>query len=284
MSSSGGAQQWVSHPSKLPSVKDSCTKKCCCDQICPVCLKGDTNLTTHRSDYQSWNTNFLRQPYKHPDNFKITQGMNLVDKGHEPMENQSNYKLAYLPHPPQLRSKLDMPRIQASSIQLGQPCHGVVHHQRPWTSDAKLGRNGKDKDTFLSTTHADYIWHPLQRTLPIIQGRQSSAVKSKAPFAGTTTMRDDFKKWDLPRRPSTAQTDKKDWTKGYSQISFSTCANKANHCSKCFNHRDNSVFECGRRRRGTWIRSDAAKEQGQRGCCMLHSKLPQSSSFRNKNL
>lgn len=244
------ASKWVDHPSHLPPVAACCNRSCCCDQFCAMCKKvtKENNTTVYTHDYQAWKLS-KRQPYKLHDNLKVFKGIGVTDsdgKDRTPIESSTSYKTSYVPHQVQPRKQLDK-AFQTSQVKLGYPtccgncktetCPGMIHDFKAWTLEAKFpspGKGGKkyDPNLYLSTTHSDFTTHKLSRTKPIIQKRGPGQEISKAPFEGTTTMRDDYRAWDLPRRQSAANKNgKKDWTRGENQTCFSR--NEWNHCGTC---------------------------------------------------
>ncbi|KAJ0055608.1 hypothetical protein NL108_005428 [Boleophthalmus pectinirostris] len=258
------AQKWINHPSKLPRVTDSHPTMCCCNH-------DNQQTTTYRCDFKEWNLSKYK-PYKPHDNLKVFQGVSLEehDKESEPIENRTSYRSSFIPHPVQPKKRLDKSRTQTSSIILGEPtncvhcmsdsCPGKVPHIKSWTLDTKLPsfENG-NMNRFLSTTHADYIPHTLQRRKPIKQTRQSSHRIVKSPFVGTTTMKDHYIEWELPRRPVTRLKDKKDWKKGFDQMSFSMCNGDNCHGNQKDKNADNGMIGFQYRR----TKSDMDKPQAQ---------------------
>ncbi|XP_051285192.1 stabilizer of axonemal microtubules 2 [Dicentrarchus labrax] len=155
----------------------------------------------------------------------------------QPFESITSYRSDYVTHPIQPRTRRQKPVQEPNR---GLPMERVsskpkgpwdIHQQifdeaseffqqfKNWSLETKFRGQGKAKgpsppaehDKFLSTTHADYTAKQCQRTKPILPSMQSNE-KSKEPFQATTTMNEDYKTWDIPRRFPTVQ-ENMDWPK-----------------------------------------------------------------------
>ncbi|XP_035531550.1 stabilizer of axonemal microtubules 2 [Morone saxatilis] len=156
----------------------------------------------------------------------------------QPFESITSYRSDYITHAMQPRTRTQKP-VQEPNRGLpmepvsSKPMKPVsskpkgpwdIHQQifdeasdffqqfKNWSLETKFHGQGKAKgpsppaehNNFLSTTHTDYTAKQCQRTKPILPSMQSSE-KSKEPFQATTTMKEDYKAWDTPRRFPTAQ-------------------------------------------------------------------------------
>lgn len=144
-----------------------------------------------------------------------------------PIESMTSYRSDYITHPVQPRMKTYKPAYQTNKSLPLQPAtsfrkkQAVETNPDPFDEASELfqqfkkwslgvGTNfytqGKAKELtppanqngFLSTTHADYLAHKCQCTKPILPATQTCE-KSKEPFQGTTTQREDYKVWDMPQ-------------------------------------------------------------------------------------
>lgn len=243
------AHNWIKQPSQLQTVTPSCSKRCCCAHFCPKCTK-DHYTTHYKHDYQAWKLS-KQQTCILQDNLNVSEGLSAADrhgKKRHPFENTTTYRSSFVAHPVQARKRQYKP-VQTSHLQLGQPtccdhciadpCNRIVHHFKALTLETKLPTKDKDNpNSFLSTAQADFTPPKLQpRSKPLIQQKQkkiqrkTSQERNKAPFQGTTTMTDEYRAWDLPRRQST--THKDDWKKDLNQSSFSMIAPDSAHCARC---------------------------------------------------
>ncbi|KAI3376479.1 hypothetical protein L3Q82_016948, partial [Scortum barcoo] len=170
-----------------------------------------------------------------------------------PFESVTSYRSDYVTHPLQPRTRREKPAQQNNTglsleYQVPQKPKATWDINQQLTDEAselfkqfktlktKFHGQGKakesgppsDYDNFLSTTHADYTPHKCQRTKPVLPS-MLNIEKSNEPFQATTTMKEDYKAWDIPRRLPAVQKGKLDWPK---KTGFSVCTPKpAESCS-----------------------------------------------------
>ncbi|KAJ0006557.1 hypothetical protein NQD34_013830 [Periophthalmus magnuspinnatus] len=257
------ARKWISQPSKLTTATNALPKMCCCNH-------GDLKTTTYRHDFTEW-TLYRSEPYKPRNHLKVFQGMTL-DDGNKipPIENQTSYRCSFVPHAVQPNTRQDKPRNRSGGVRLGGPS-SCVHCESesypgsvPRKKNATLPSFERDyTNRFLTTTHADYVQHALQRRSPIKPARKSSHATDSPVVNGTTTMRDAFKPWDLqPRTVPRLNDGRKVGGGSLDQISFLMRDGNCCHGNRKDNSADNGTmgFEY---RRATWTGSEMDKDQAQ---------------------
>ncbi|XP_034532459.1 stabilizer of axonemal microtubules 1-like [Notolabrus celidotus] len=137
----------------------------------------------------------------------------------QPIESSTSYRSDYVVHPVQPKTRREKPVKQSNKGLLSEPKavwdvnqelfdnSGELNEQfKSWSIETKFQGKAKestlaqDHEKFLSTTHADFPGHQwFQRTKPILPSVQNYE-NSKDPFHATTTMKEDFKAWSVPRR------------------------------------------------------------------------------------
>lgn len=164
----------------------------------------------------------------------------------QPFESVTSYRSDYVTHPVQPRTRREKKPAQANkglplehevplkpkavwdiNQELFDEASEFFKQFKTWSLETKFHGQGKakesspaaDHDKFLSTTHADYTEHECQHTKPVLPSMQTSE-KSKEPFQATTTMKEDYKAWDTPRRLPTVHKEKLD---GPKKTTFSVC-------------------------------------------------------------
>lgn len=167
----------------------------------------------------------------------------------QPFESVTSYRSDYVTHPVQPRTRREKPVYQTNkglplehevplkpkaawdiNQELFDEASEFFQQFKTWSLETKFHGQGKakesspaaDHDKFLSTTHSDYTAHECQRTKPVLPSMQTSE-KSKEPFQATTTMKEDYKAWDTPRRLPTVHKEKLDRPK---KTTFSVCTPK----------------------------------------------------------
>lgn len=137
----------------------------------------------------------------------------------------TSYRSDYVAHPVPPRTRRDrlsnkpstQPPLENSASlrrnlvwQTGQqPCDRGGELSQPfqtWPLESQPHCQGKDQmsrppadlNAYLSTTHAAYVPHKCERTRPILPCGQSG-MKIEEPFLPTTTMKEDYKAWDIPQ-------------------------------------------------------------------------------------
>lgn len=154
----------------------------------------------------------------------------------KPIESITSYKSDYVSHSVQPRPRSVKPVHQTKGllIETAVPSKPKVawdinqdlfddaseffQQFRKWTLENKLQGKAKessppvDPNDFLSTTHATYTAHKCPRTKPVLPAMQNRE-RSKEPFQATTTMMDDFRAWNTPRRLPIIRKEEMDWPK-----------------------------------------------------------------------
>ncbi|XP_042368604.1 stabilizer of axonemal microtubules 2 [Plectropomus leopardus] len=154
-----------------------------------------------------------------------------------PFESVTSYRLDYVSYPAQPRRRTEKPVYQTKGL-LSEPAVSVrpkdvwdknQEHFDPanerfqqiktWSLETKFHSQGKAKEAspsadqdYLSTTHADYTAHKCERTKPILPSVKPRG-KNKEPFQATTTMMEDYKVWNTPRRLPIVCKQQLDWPK-----------------------------------------------------------------------
>ncbi|XP_032366886.1 stabilizer of axonemal microtubules 2 [Etheostoma spectabile] len=228
--------KWTKHPPKAPQPslppKD---KRCSCAQQNPAHLVAnqlasqlEDYTSAYKRDFQAWKGN-KRKPFKLADSLKASEGLGTTDhkegQSHEPQPFETSYSVDYVPHPVQPRTRMQKPVCQTKGLpgqaaepskpkvapggkqQLSDEAVEFFQQFKTWTLENKFHGQGKaenssppsDRDVFLSTTRADYTTHKCQRPKPFLPSKQNFE-KSTDPFQTTTTMTEDYKMWDAPRR------------------------------------------------------------------------------------
>ncbi|XP_018546206.1 stabilizer of axonemal microtubules 2 [Lates calcarifer] len=156
----------------------------------------------------------------------------------QPFESITSYRSDYITHPVQPRIRREKPVKQTNK---GLPLEPVAsfgpklawhinqelfdgasdffQQFKTWSLETKFHGQGKakasspaDDNPFVSTTHTDYTPHKCQRTKPILPCVTGNE-KSKEPFQTTTTMKEDYKAWDTPRRLPIIRKEEMEWPK-----------------------------------------------------------------------
>ncbi|XP_071333762.1 stabilizer of axonemal microtubules 2-like [Trachinotus anak] len=157
----------------------------------------------------------------------------------KPIESTTSYRSDYIVHPLQPLTRRQKPANQNNkdmltehTASLGPKLAWHINQElyneasdffqqfKTWSLETKFHGQGKakvsgppaDHNAFLSTTRADYTPHECQRTKPILPSVQNSE-KSKEPFPTSTTMKDDYKAWNTPRRLPIVRKDEMEWPK-----------------------------------------------------------------------
>ncbi|XP_078283356.1 stabilizer of axonemal microtubules 2 isoform X2 [Rhinoraja longicauda] len=183
------------------------------------------NPSTFQDDYGP-KIHSQRESFKPPDIPKLSD---------VPFENLTNHKISYVAHPLGERFVRQRDGYKPSDT----PFEGLTTHRRDYKgihgdmtksfkpehtkigSDAPFDGNSEFRDRYQawpvslpymhkhpeyvqpdgamdlnSTSHLDYIGHNVKPPAPF---KPSSARKAHAPFQGSTTMKDDFKTWDVKK-------------------------------------------------------------------------------------
>ncbi|KAF1380542.1 hypothetical protein PFLUV_G00164940 [Perca fluviatilis] len=244
-------QKWIKHPPKAPQPSLPPKDKRCGSATQnhvhlvanQLASKLEDYTTVYQKDFQAWKAN-KRKPFKLADSLRANEGLGATDnaskEGHshepQPFESVTSYRFDYVKHPVQPRTRTEKPVCQTK----GLPCQAAVplkpkvardmkqelsdeareffQQFKTWSLENKFHGQGKakkssppaDHDNFLSTTHADYTAHKCQRTKPFLPSKQTME-KSKEPFQATTTMKEDYKTWNTPRRFPIVRKAAMDW-------------------------------------------------------------------------
>ncbi|KAG7495957.1 hypothetical protein JOB18_009244 [Solea senegalensis] len=201
--------------------------------------KMEDYTSVYKNDFQAWKTN-QSLPYRLHESLKVNQGLAVTgdskDRSHDsfvqvytnskPFESITSYRSDYVAHSLQPRTRREKPANQTSKDLLSESTASF----RPnlvWQTNPKLfdraselyqqfkncslenkhhcqdkfqvSRPPADHDAYLSTTHAVYVPHKCERTRPILPSVLHSK-KSKEPFLATTTMKEDYRAWNVPQR------------------------------------------------------------------------------------
>ncbi|XP_039997267.1 stabilizer of axonemal microtubules 2 isoform X2 [Xiphias gladius] len=144
----------------------------------------------------------------------------------QPFGSITSYRSDYITHPVQPRTRREKPAnrtnkslLSASAASSRPKLAWQINRERfdgaseffqqfkTWSLETKFHGQGEarvtsppaDHNAFLSSAHRDYTPHECQRTKPTVPSVQSGE-KSREPFQATTTMKEDYKAWDTPRR------------------------------------------------------------------------------------
>ncbi|XP_037613897.1 stabilizer of axonemal microtubules 2 [Sebastes umbrosus] len=226
-------------PTKVPG-KCSCspqTPPCSVPKQMPSVLDGYTSV--YKDSFQAWKIN-KRKPLKLPDGLKVNQGLVVTNGTYQnnsahaaaknvqeplPFESVTSYRCDYVIHPlqPMIRREKHVDYTKGLPLQLSasskpKPAQDV--NQELLDEDSELDQQFKtlslencchcrcnarepsqlaDYNNFLSTTHADFTAHNCERTQPYLPSTHNLG-KSRKPFQGISTMKDDYRAWDTPRR------------------------------------------------------------------------------------
>ncbi|XP_069767766.1 stabilizer of axonemal microtubules 2 isoform X2 [Narcine bancroftii] len=184
------------------------------------------NPSTFQDDYGP-------KVYSQRDSFKPPDVPKISDI---PFDGLTNHKISYVAHPVGERYV----RLQEEYKPNDKPFESLTTHRRDYTgmhgdptksfkpeqakigSDAPFDGNSEFHDRYQAwpvslpymhkhpdyvppdgsmdlntTSHLDYIGHKVKPPVPF---RPASARKVHAPFQGSTTMKDDFKQWDMKKQ------------------------------------------------------------------------------------
>ncbi|XP_029382809.1 stabilizer of axonemal microtubules 2 [Echeneis naucrates] len=157
----------------------------------------------------------------------------------QPFESMTSYRCDYIPHQvqprrhrmkPMNRNNTALPSERAESFgpklayhknqELLNEASKFFEQFKTWSLETNFHGQGKakvssppaDRHGFLSITHADYTPHEYQHTKPVLPSVQSSE-KIKEPFPTLTTMKEDYKAWNTPRRMPIINKDQMEWPK-----------------------------------------------------------------------
>lgn len=142
----------------------------------------------------------------------------------QPFESVTSYRSDYVTHPvqPTCREKpvhhtkglLSQPAASskpkvawAVNQDIFDEASALFREFKTWSLENKFHGKGKAKESsppadhcnVLSTTRADYTEHKCRRAKPVLPSKQTGET-SKGRFWGTTTMKEDYKSWDMPQR------------------------------------------------------------------------------------
>ncbi|XP_031706747.1 stabilizer of axonemal microtubules 2 isoform X2 [Anarrhichthys ocellatus] len=165
----------------------------------------------------------------------------------QPFESVTSYRSDYVTHPVQ-PTRREKPVYHAKGL-LSQPAvslkpkvawavnqdifdkaSALFQEFKTWSLENKFHGKGKAKESsspsdhcnFLSTTHADCTEHKCQRAKPVLPSKQTGET-SKERFWGTTTMKEDYKSWDMPQRFPSVRKEQLAWPE---KTTFSLCTPK----------------------------------------------------------
>ncbi|XP_068569576.1 stabilizer of axonemal microtubules 2 isoform X2 [Cebidichthys violaceus] len=162
----------------------------------------------------------------------------------QPFESVTSYRSDYVTHPVQPTRReapvyhtiglLSQPAVSlkpkvawAVNQAILDEASALFREFKTWSLENKFHGKGKAKESsppadhcnFLSTTRADYTEHKCQRAKPVLPSKQTRET-SKRRFCGTTTMKEDYKSWDMPQRFPSVRKDELDRPE---KTTFSLC-------------------------------------------------------------
>ncbi|CAJ1086348.1 stabilizer of axonemal microtubules 2 [Xyrichtys novacula] len=188
--------------------------------------KAKDYVTTYQNDFRVWKIN-RRQPCRPCDYLKVSQGLsvksNVPKRGtfrrkvaqvpvnpkkdpevKEPPRFESNttYRVEYVAHGVQPRTRTKKPAYQSNNIRPTKTNVGSDVNQtlldnpsdlfeqfKSWYIKSKSSGRGKTKDSTPTEDQATCLSTTVQ-----------NFEKSTEPFDATTTMKDSYKVWNVPRR------------------------------------------------------------------------------------
>ncbi|XP_033466304.1 stabilizer of axonemal microtubules 2 [Epinephelus lanceolatus] len=154
----------------------------------------------------------------------------------QPFDSVTSYRLDYVTHPLQPRRRTEKPVYHTKGLlsapamslkpkvaldinqELFDQTSEIFQKFKTWSLETKFHGQGKTKefsppaDDFLSTTHADYTAHKCERTKPFLPSMQPTE-KSNEPFEATTTMKEDYKAWNVAQCLPIVGKKQSDWAR-----------------------------------------------------------------------